>query len=56
MCENFTCNFCARPVHEPQGEYYKGNYQVGKCLNGACKYLKDSMKEDVVTQSLKQKS
>ena len=56
MCENFTCNFCARPVHEPQGEYYKGNYQVGKCLNGACKHLKDSMKEDVVTQSLKQKS
>ena len=32
-----------------------GNYQVGKCPNGAWKHLKNIMKEDGVTQSLKQK-
>ena len=56
MCGNRVCNVRAVPVDESQEGYDEQNYQVRKCLDGACEQMKDKIKEkDVVTQSIKQK-
>ena len=56
MCGNRVWNACAVPVEESQEGYDEQNYQVRKCLDGACEQMKDKIKEkDVVTQSIKQK-
>ena len=56
LCGNCFFNVCAVPVDEFQREYDEQNYHVAKCPNGACKQLRDKIKEkDVVTQSIKRK-
>ena len=44
LCGNRVCNVCAVPVDESQEGYDKQNYQVRKCLDGACEQMKIRLK------------